>query len=87
MWCICNYVNGKINGEYKDYYSNGQLFDISNYIDGKMKCIKYHKNGNLYVICNYVDEKLSGEYKEYSDDGIITSHVIYENNEIIQTIL
>jgi antitoxin component YwqK of YwqJK toxin-antitoxin module len=33
LWQICNYVDDKFFGEYKSYYSNGQLKEISNYVN------------------------------------------------------
>ena len=49
--------------------------------------MEYHSNGQLYKIYNYIDGKKNGEYKEYLKNGILISHKIYENDEIIQTIL
>ncbi len=34
---ICSYINGKKNGEQKEYYSNGQLLDIVMYFNDKKK--------------------------------------------------
>jgi antitoxin component YwqK of YwqJK toxin-antitoxin module len=34
LYMVCNYVNGKLEGEFKSYYSDGQLKEIYNFIDG-----------------------------------------------------
>ena len=40
-------LNGKINGIYKSYYKNGQLYSEVNYIDNKINGIykEYYENG------------------------------------------
>jgi antitoxin component YwqK of YwqJK toxin-antitoxin module len=52
-------MNGKIEGVYKSYHDNGQLFEEINYIDGLIQGIfkSYHENGELYVEVNYIDGK------------------------------
>ena len=32
---ICNYIDGKKEGEYKEYWDNGQIALICNYVNGK----------------------------------------------------
>ena len=53
-------INGKKEGEYKEYYMNGNLKVICNYINNKLngKYKLYHYNGYLDLICNYVDGKI-----------------------------
>ena len=36
MCSICNYIDGKTNGEYNTYHYNGQLYFSCNYVDGKL---------------------------------------------------
>ena len=52
-------LNGKRNGIYKSYHSNGQLESEVNYIDGKENGIhkSYYKNGQLREEVNYIDGK------------------------------
>ncbi len=63
-------VNGKKEGEYKEYYENGQLLRICNYINEKKEgpYREYHINGALRIFCNYVNNMIKGEYKEYYMD-------------------
>ncbi len=73
---ICSYIDDKKNGEYKEYYEDGQLCNIYIYslIDGKL-------NGK-FKICSYIDDKINGEYKKYNENGDLIEHSIYDN-EII----
>lgn len=61
----CSYVNGKLNGEYKTWYSNGNLHTQAFYIHGKLDGIykKWHENGELYKEASYIDGKLHIIYK------------------------
>jgi len=64
-------INGKIEGEYKSYYSNGRLHLICYYKDGKIegKFVSYYVNGNIREISNYVNNQKQGVCKIYYDDG------------------
>ena len=52
-------MNGKIEGIYKEYRDNGQLWNEVNYIDGKMNGIykSYNYNGQLEKEVNFIDGK------------------------------
>jgi antitoxin component YwqK of YwqJK toxin-antitoxin module len=54
-------MNGKIEGIYKSYWQNGQLFYEVNYIDDKREGIykSYWDDGQLYKEVNYIDGKES----------------------------
>ena len=75
--------NGLIQGEYKCYYDNGQLWIHCNYKDGlkhgEYKC--YYKNCQLWIHCNYKDDKKHGEYKEYYHNGKLNIHCYYKDGE------
>ena len=47
-----------MNGIYKSYHENGQLWHEVNYIDDKMNGIykKYYENGQLESEVNYIDD-------------------------------
>jgi antitoxin component YwqK of YwqJK toxin-antitoxin module len=55
-------INGKKEGIYKEYYNNGQLNVVCNYIDDKLngEYKIYLCDGQLYEICNYIDNKANG---------------------------
>ena len=47
----------------------------------------YYGEGQLKKEYCLINNKKEGLYKKYSEDGILISHIIYENDVIIQTIL
>ena len=74
-----NYVDGKLQGEYIEYY-NTIANDVNirkNYEDGKLQgeYIEYWKNENLKSKANYVDGKLQGTRSFYYDNGCIKEEV------------
>ena len=67
-----NYVDGKKQGEYLEYWELGRVLYIkANYEDGKLQgeYLEYHSNRNVNIRANYVDGKLQGEYLDYYYDG------------------
>ena len=74
-----NYVDGKLQGEYIEYY-NTIANDVNirkNYEDGKLQgeYIEYWTNENLKSKANYVDGKLQGTRSFYYDNGCIKEEV------------
>jgi antitoxin component YwqK of YwqJK toxin-antitoxin module len=63
---LCNYIDDKINGEFKEYYYNGcELSELSD--NSKHKNLSSTDSfGQLGRICYYVNGKLNGEYKQYN---------------------
>ncbi len=63
-----NYVNGKLDGEYKTFYPSGEPTEIATYknglLDGNYK--KYSIKGFLYQDFNYSRGKLNGMAVYYS---------------------
>ncbi|MCD6598223.1 MAG: hypothetical protein J7L04_11070, partial [Bacteroidales bacterium] len=63
-----NYLNGKLEGEYKTFYNNGEPTEITSYknglLDGNYK--KYSIKGFLYQDFNYKSGKLNGMAIYYS---------------------
>ena len=69
--CDCKEINGlqlkeeyfqnagKIEGVYKKYHHNGQLYSEVNYINGLKNGIykEYYANGQIKEECNYIDDK------------------------------
>ena len=60
-------LDGKKNGEYKEYRENGQLYVICSYTDDKKNGMykSYYENGQLWEICSHTDDKMNGELIEY----------------------
>jgi antitoxin component YwqK of YwqJK toxin-antitoxin module len=59
--------NGKIKGELKYYYKNGELKNIMNVDTGEKK--EYFRNGVLKRTGIFLDGGKTGEWKEYYDNG------------------
>jgi antitoxin component YwqK of YwqJK toxin-antitoxin module len=70
----CNYINGKKEGEQKEYYMDidgYNKYDIHYYkndkIEGENK--SYYENGQLSILCHYKNNKLNGKFTIFNIDG------------------
>ena len=63
-----NYVDGKLEGEYKTFYPDGAPTEIATYKNGKLdgNYKKYAIKGHLILDLNYKDGKLNGPASYYS---------------------
>lgn len=63
-----NYVDGKLDGEYKTFYNNGAPTEIANYKNGLLhgNYKKYAIKGFVYQDFNYENGKLNGIATYYS---------------------
>jgi antitoxin component YwqK of YwqJK toxin-antitoxin module len=75
--------NNLKQGEYKDYYNNGQLCEHSFYQYGNRhgEYKEYHANCRLNVHTSLQNGKLHGEYKQYSRNGQLFVHTFYQNGK------
>jgi antitoxin component YwqK of YwqJK toxin-antitoxin module len=65
---IENFKNGKLNGEFKEFFEDGSLFQVGTFKNGEMKNIRvFYENGNLKFEQNLKDRK--GRYKGYYPNG------------------
>ncbi len=75
---ICYYVDDELDGEYKEFYSNGKLSMHRNYVKGKIEGEDlgyFHSNeGDIGPLCK----------KSYYMNGILegNSEIFYENNKL-----
>ena len=80
---IINYneFNEKIEGEYKEWYENGQLSKQSIYVNGKHHggYKSWFRNDKLQMQCTYVDGKREGKYEYYYDCGQLWIQCTYIN--------
>lgn len=60
-------------GESKAFDDDGDLYDLSNYQDGKLtgKRTIYYKEGSIDTEENYINDVLVGEYKQYYKNGTV----------------
>jgi antitoxin component YwqK of YwqJK toxin-antitoxin module len=67
----CSYVNGKLNGEYKEWYDNRNLKLESNYVNGELhgKYNEWYDNGKPKVETTYVSGEKHGKYQEWYKNG------------------
>ena len=75
----------KENGDYKEYYGNGNLRLEQHYVNGELngESRHYFEEGSTYLIANYKNGKLHGKRTEYYTFGAIQSICQYNNGERI----
>ena len=64
-------LNGKRYGECIDYCSNGNIYEIKNYVnDIKLgKYIRFYINGNIQFNYKYFNRKINGVLEGYFENG------------------
>ena len=79
---IENFKNGKLNGEFKEFFEDGKLFQIATFKNGDMKNIKvFYENGNLKFEQNLKDRK--GKYRGYYPNGQLEAEgEVFQGDEI-----
>ena len=79
---IENFKNGKLNGEFKEFFENGNLSQIGTFKNGDMKNIKvFYENGNLKFEQKLKDRK--GKYRGYYPNGILeVEGEVFQGDEI-----
>ena len=61
---IENFKNGKLNGEFKEFFENGNLSQIGSFKNGDLESIKvFYENGRLKFEQNLKERK--GKYRGY----------------------
>ncbi len=70
---------GEIDGEYKEWYNNGQLYIQTTYVEGKLhgEYKEWYDNKQLRLQTTYVEGKLHGEYKDWWSNGQLYIHCNY----------
>ena len=79
---IENFKNGKLNGEFKEFFEDGSLFQVGTFKNGEMKSIRvFYENGNLKFEQNLKDRK--GRYKGYYPNGMLeVEGEVFQGDEI-----
>ena len=77
------YVNGKIDGLCREWYTNGQLMYEHNYKDGKEDGLgrMWYDNGQLLYEYNYKDGRDDGLHRLWHKDGQLCSESNYKDGE------
>ncbi len=76
------YKNGKKDGLYEKYYSNGNVYERCNYEEGVLNGVCefwYDTTGKRMKHMTYVNGKLEGSYKYWCQDGSIFESYEYKN--------
>jgi antitoxin component YwqK of YwqJK toxin-antitoxin module len=76
--------NGKIHGEYKNWYEHGKLWEHAFYENGERNGefkIMY-SDGQLFKHSSYKNGKSNGECKQWHFNGQLSEHVFYENDKL-----
>lgn len=75
-------IYGRIEGQYKSYYKNGQIKQIkqiceyeNNLLHGQSQL--YDENGQLREISNYKYGQLNGQYSKFDGDGKLEYECVY----------
>ena len=79
---IENFKNGKLNGEFKEFFEDGKLFQIATFKNGDMKNIKvFYENGKLKFEQNLKNRK--GKYRGYYPNGKLeVEGEVFQGDEI-----
>ena len=81
-----NYQNGELNGSYKTYYPNGNIYEIGqsldNFYNGPWK--SFYKDETIQADYTYNKGYIDGVYKYYDTDGKIYYEYLYRKGEVIE---
>ena len=78
-------VDGRREGEYRDYYPNGTLRTTLTYVNNLKEGEGRHfsHTGNLQIVAHYKDDKLNGEYVSYMNDGRVYKIRYFVNDVMV----
>jgi antitoxin component YwqK of YwqJK toxin-antitoxin module len=81
-------VNGKQEGLWERYHSNGNLYIRCNYKNDKLEGFyeEYYWNGNIAHRINFKYGKREGLYEEYYDNGNIKRQSFWKNDRYLEGI-
>ena len=82
-------AQGRYQGEYKEWYGNGNMWMHCFYVDGKLHGERkyWDPEGNICTHCFDVDGKLHGEHKWWNKDGTLVSHRFYIDDQVYRDLL
>ncbi len=73
------YKGGERHGELREYYPNGMLRELWNYVDGKLQGMvqEFYESGALKEMYNVKDGRKHGLYEMYWESGPIMKEAMY----------
>lgn len=74
------------DGKKFQWYSDGQMNYVENYVDGKLSGEKtqWYENGQINYVENYIDGRLNGDRIQWYQNGIIETEECYEDDSLLQ---
>ena len=81
---VANYVDNKLHGEFRQYHDNGELCELSYFVNGELNGLykSFFRNKQLWIISNYLNGQRHSEYKEYYPSGNLEAEYSYTNGKI-----
>lgn len=72
------------NGEYLQFYDDGELFEKCNYVNGLIHGLyeSWYRNGQLYKRCNYVNGVIHGLCELWYENGQLEKKYKYINGSV-----
>lgn len=82
-----NYLNDKLNGIHRTYYTDGEVSLEENFLNGKQngKCTSYYLKNVIASTGNYLQGFRIGSWDFYDMNGKIRSTMEYQNQHVIKT--
>lgn len=73
-------LNGVLNGMWKEWYCNGNIFLEGWYVDGKMAGLwrMWHANGNLQSEGAQMNNQEEGLWREWHENGQLAAETFYQ---------
>ena len=84
---VAMYSNDQLHGDFKEYFSKGNLKITGNYHNGKknQEWIQYNEHGDISKIENYSKGLLNGLRKLFHSNGFIKLIGAYKDNSRVGT--
>ena len=83
---MCNYIKNQLEGDYKEWYKNGQIksekYYKHNLLNGAEK--SWSKEGNLIKKVEYKEGKKNGYFYTFYDNGQPVRKDLYKNDKLIR---
>jgi len=78
------YIQGELNGTFKEFFSNGNVKREITYLNGKKNGLMrtYYENGQLEQEGVYIDDQFEGTYRSYYEDGTLHQEKDYLKGQL-----
>lgn len=82
LMAVKNYMDGKLHGEYLEYYNSDTIRSKVSYAKNKKegKLVVYDEKGRVKIECEYKQDKLNGLFIEFDTTNVIIKRCFYEND-------